>query len=392
MEEDITLMFIIICGSAVIPFLARKFRLPSAVLEILFGIFLFNTFVINRPGWFALLKEIGLIYLMFIAGMELDLRRLMRQGRFLWYCLIPLLSLALFPFIVARMGYPFFTGVAVSVFSAGLSIPVLKEMGLLKTDLGGDIVGIALAGELISILALTGIYIYHTYGLTLTAGWAGAKLVFLMALGALFLRVLYVLAWWNPEKVRRVMESDDPVEEGIRAVISIAFAGAIVAHGSGVEPILGSFMAGFILSHVFKSKGRFEEKINAVGFGFFTPFFFIGVGAEFDIRLLKSLHALSFSTFLALMVLASNCLPLIFSRFMGLKKMELLGMVLLLSTPFTMMVVASTLGAQIGYITEETKESLILAAMISGILYSFLFRLMGRRLAAFPTTLSPPPS
>ena len=80
-----------------------------------------------------------------------------------------------------------------------------------------------------------------------------------------------------------------------------AFAGALSALLSGVEAILGSFMAGMIFGQVFKSKGRFEEKINALGFGFLTPFFFIGIGAEFDISLLKSPDLLKLAVFLTAM-------------------------------------------------------------------------------------------
>ena len=58
-----------IAGIAIIPFFARRFRVPSAALEIMFGALLFNTIVETQPGWFQLLKEIGIIYLMFTVGM-----------------------------------------------------------------------------------------------------------------------------------------------------------------------------------------------------------------------------------------------------------------------------------------------------------------------------------
>ncbi|VAX34630.1 NA+/H+ antiporter (napA), putative, partial [hydrothermal vent metagenome] len=180
-----------------------------------------------------------------------------------------------------------------------------------------------------------------------------------------------------------------PVEEGIRAVISIAFAGALIAYGSGVEPILGSFMAGLIFSYVFKSKGRFEDKINAVGFGFFTPFFFIGVGADFDPGLLKSLQGISFSLLLTLMVFVSNVFPLFLSRFMGLGSLEALGMSLILSSPLSMIIVAGTLGEKMGLLTPEMNGSLILTAIISSVIYPSLFRAVSRRMSSSPKPLQP---
>jgi len=373
------IMFVVIGGAATIPFLARKFMLPSATLEIIYGIVLFSVFLSRKPEWFSLLKDIGFIYLMFIAGMELDMRGLVRQGRFFWYVFVSALSLLLGPLIFILMGYSFYVGVAVSVVSAGIIIPVLKELGMMKSETGRDIIGVALTGELMSIVVLTGIDIYHRLGFTVMAAVEGIKLLLLLVVAALFLRILYVIAWWHPERIENVMESNDPVEEGIRAVISIAFAGALIAYGSGVEPILGSFMAGLIFSYVFKSKGRFEDKINAVGFGFFTPFFFIGVGADFDIGLLRSFQSISFSLFLTLMVFVSNAFPLLLSRFMGLGTREALGMSLILSAPLSMIVVAGTLGEKMGLLTPGMNGSLILTAIVSSIVYPSLFRVVSRK-------------
>jgi len=380
MEEQFLIMFAVIAGAAAIPFFSRRVHMPSAVLEIVYGIILFNTVIPVKPDWLALMKELGFIYLMFIAGMELDVRELIGGKRFCWYLLISVLSFSIMPVVFHRMGYPFYLGVAVSVLSAGIIIPVLKELEIMQTPLGKDIIGTALAGELISIIVLTLLDIYHQHGVTYMAAWAGVKLLLFTLGTALFLRLLYILAWWFPERVEKVMESEDPVEEGVRAVITVAFAGAIIAYGSGVEPILGSFMAGVVFSYVFQNKGKFEDKINAVGFGFFTPFFFIGVGAGFDTGLLASTGSLFFALFLSLMILAGNGFPLVFHSFMGIGKLEALGMSLILSAPLSMLVVAAALGERMGLINNEMKGILILTAIVSGVVYPLLFRILGKRL------------
>jgi Kef-type K+ transport system membrane component KefB len=320
------------------------------------------------------MKEFGLIYLMFLVGMELDLRKFVKERNFIWYIIIPLLPLVITPFVFYQMGYSFFLGVAVSMISAGIVIPVLKESEIIDTPWGRDIIGIALTGELLSIIVLMGVDIQDRYGFTLRAGTESAKLILLFALAALFLRVLFIIAWWNPEAVEKVMESEDPVEEGIRAVILIAVAGALIAYSSGLEPILGSFIAGLVFSYVFKNKARFEEKINALGFGFFTPFFFVGIGADLDMDSIQSVETLSLSLFLTLMVFASNIFPLLFFRFMKLRAVEGLGMSFIFSAPLAMMVVAGTLGTRMGILTESARDSLVLAGVISSIVFPSLFR------------------
>jgi Kef-type K+ transport system membrane component KefB len=376
------IMFLILLGAAAIPFLARRLRVPSSALEIVFGILLFRVLLDHRPQWVDLFKEIGLIYLMFIAGMELDLRQVLKSGRALWYLLIPLFSLVVTPLAFVLSGYPFYLGIAVAMISAGMVIPLLKEAGMVKTPVGRHIIGVALTGELLSIMVLTLIDAYHLHGLSLLGALQIFRLVLLLGAGILVIKVLYLAAWWHPQRVEKVMESEDPVEEGIRVVISVAFAGGLLAAGAGVEPILGSFMAGVIFSYVFKSKERFEEKINAVGFGFFIPFFFIGVGSGFDLSQLENPGRILFALILTGAIFLSNIFPLLLARFMRLHLREALGMSLVLSAPLSLLVVAGALGEKMGLISAEMNGTLVLAAILSSIVFPSLFRPLGKTLTS----------
>jgi Kef-type K+ transport system membrane component KefB len=206
------------------------------------------------------------------------------------------------------------------------------------------------------------------------------KLAALLGLAWLALKLLYLLAWWHPEHVARVMRSEDPTEEGMRLVISVAFAGGLAAYGAGVEPILGSFMAGVIFSHVFKSKGRFEDKINAIGFGFLTPFFFVGVGAAFDPALLQSPQTVLLALGLAGLLLAAKLLPLLPAYMLGVRGAEVLGMGLLLAAPLSLLVVAGTLGQKMGLLSSALNGMLVLTAVLASILFPMLFRFLVPRL------------
>jgi Kef-type K+ transport system membrane component KefB len=380
MPHEHLVLFLVVGGAAVVPFLSRRLRFPAAALEILYGVALFHTVLHEKPEWFLLLKEIGFIYLMFIAGMELDIKALARTRRVLWYVAVPLLSFLVTPLAFGAFGLPAYEGVAVAMTSAGIVIPVLKESGLIRTPLGRDIVGTALAGELLSILFLTVVAAYHAHGFSLQGALALGKLAALLGLAVLVLKIVYVVSWWQMDRVEKVMTSEDPVEEGIRAVIVIAFAGAILAGYAGVEPILGSFLAGVITTYVFRNKGRFEEKINAVGFGFFTPFFFIGVGADLDVGLFRSSDLVVFSLVLTGAVFLSKAFPLLLARPLGLTGLEALGMSLLLAAPLSMMVVAGALGERMGLIDAEANGALVVAAMAASLLYPYLFRPLGSRL------------
>ncbi|GAB4557564.1 MAG: cation:proton antiporter [Geothermobacteraceae bacterium] len=372
-------MLLVLLGMAVLPFAARRLRLPSSALEIVYGMLLFNLVLDSRPEWFELLREIGFIYLMFIAGMELDLRALRRSGRSGWYLLIALASFLLTPLAFTLIGIPFFLGVSVAMISAGIVIPVLKELDLLETPFGHTVIGVALTGELLSILVLTLIDLLHLHGLSLGMLLSIGKLALLFGLAYLVLKIVYMAAWWHPERVTRVMESEDPVEEGIRVLVTMAFAGAVLAGMAGAEPILGSFLGGMIFSLIFRGKGRFEEKINAVGFGFLIPFFFIGVGAGIDLRLLLDPGVIGRALLLTLAVLASNLVTLPLGRPLGLNLREAFSLAVILSAPLSMIVVAGTLGQNMGLLSETSIGTLVLTALLSSVIYPSLFRVLARR-------------
>ena len=374
-------LFLIVCGAAVIPFFARKLRVPSAALEIIYGMLLFNFALEGHPEWFQLLRELGLIYLMFVAGMELDLRSLLNSGRIFWYLLISLISFSITPLVFVFLGFPFYLGVTVAMVSAGIIVPVLKETGLIKKPLGQKIIGVGLTGELLSILVLTLIDAFNKHGTMVGTLLELFKLVLLFALALAVLKGVYLLAWWNPKRVQKVMESEDPVEEGVRIVVTVAFAGGMLAVLAGAEAILGSFLMGMVFSTVFRGKGRFEEKINAIGFGFLIPFFFIGVGSDLDVQLLTSWRIVLFSLFLTLMVMASNLTPVFLTRPLGMTPKEGWAMTILLSAPLSMIVVAGTLGERMGLLTQEIRDPLILTALFSSILYPSLFRPLARKVA-----------
>jgi Kef-type K+ transport system membrane component KefB len=380
MSERLVIICMLVAGASLLPFFARRYNVPSAVLEILFGIGLFHAALPVKPEWFEFLKELGFIYLMFIAGMELDLREFFKNTKVCWYVLVPALSLLFTPLLFYLSGHSFYVGISLSTISAGIAFPILKELGLVRHDFGRHVVGIVLAGELLSITILTGLDITHRYGLSFLLLLQLSRLAGLLLLATLALRIISVVAWWHPERVKKVMESDDPVEEGIRIAITIVFVGALIAYGAGVEPIMGSFIAGVMFTFVFRNKSRFEEKINALGFGFFIPFFFIGVGADFDVRLLFSVKDIVLALLMTAIIFASNLPAIILKHFLGLTLKESFLMTLLLSAPLSMIVVAGTLGERMGLIDSGVKNALVLSALFASLVYPFLFRILFQKI------------
>ncbi len=379
MIENLSIITILFISASAVPFFARRLKIPSATLEIIVGLFAFKISGIYPPEWFNFFKELGLIYLMFLAGMELEFERLTNKRMLCFYLVITGLPFIINPFISASFGMPFFIGIAASVMSAGVVIPVIRELKLSEHDFGKTLITLSLTGEVVSIAVLTGFDIYQKSGVSFMALVDVVKLIALLSLSALFLKGLYYFSWWYSEKIESVMESEDPVEEGLRAIVAIIFSGALVAYLSGIEPVLGSFITGAIFSYVFKSKGVFHEKINGLGYGFFIPMFFIGIGAElqFTVRVAKEVIAI------IILLLTGSATVIVFSKKIGITLKQSMLASLLLSAPLSMMIVASTIGLRIGLINKEIHAAVVMASVIAGIVYPFLFRLFSQKLLTF---------
>jgi Kef-type K+ transport system membrane component KefB len=123
-----------------------------------------------------------------------------------------------------------------------------------------------------------------------------------------------------------------------------------------------------------------------VGFGFLTPFFFIGVGAGLDVSILRSFPAAVFSLFLGAMVFATKLFPVALARLLGLSVREALGMSLLLSAPLSMMVVAGALGLRMGLLTPEHNAALVFAALLASVVYPYFFRRLAPGFSRSPGT------
>lgn len=378
MKFDYDLSFAILGGVAIIPFLAKKLKIPSATVEILFGILLFNLLASHQPDWFHFLKEFGFIYLMFLAGIELDVYALLEDKKTLkYFIIINILSLILTPLLFYFLGFGYYTGIVLAVISVGIIIPVLKETNIIKSEFARKIIGLSLTGELLSIFIITLLEIYiHHNGFGLNALLELVKLSGLLIIFAIGLKLIYLFSWWNPKWIKKVMENEDPVEEGVRLALALAFLGAFMAFHTGVDAILGSFLVGVIFSAVFKNKGHFENKISAIGFGFLIPFFFIGVGADFDINLLFQLENVLMALFYTFMIFISNIFIFFFLNKFSWSFKDGLASAVILSAPLSLIVVAASLGKKLGEIDDAEFSTFILTALISSLIFPLIFKFL----------------
>ncbi|MGE0491639.1 MAG: cation:proton antiporter [Vulcanimicrobiota bacterium] len=374
---------VISIGAFAIPLGCRRIRLPAAVGEILYGVVVGPYLLgwVQPTDFIHLAAHLGFFMLMFIAGLELDFRRIERVGRpalARGASIAGLVMVGGFTLAYA-FGWPWFTGMVLSAVSIGVPIALLQETGLGRKPLGQDLLLVGSIGEFFSILLATGVNAFATSG-----GWnleflrELGGLVAVFALAYLVLVVLRTWVWWQSEAFARIVESHDPSEVGVRAGLALMFVFVCVTTYLGIDPILGAFLAGALFSFVFRARGPLELKFMSLGNGFFVPFFFISVGLDFNLpKALEGDFWLVVKMLLSLFVVRAVAFLFVGSD----EQTPLEGVIgaLLLSAPLTLLVVVANLGLNLGFIDRSFHATVILLAVLSAVCYPFLFKLVLRR-------------
>lgn len=369
-------MVILALGAFGVPLVCRPIRLPAAVGEILFGVVagphVFH--LVQITEFTALLAHLGFFLLMFIAGLELDFRRVEKAGASSLLRNTGAVAGVFACGVGAAMalGLPLYLGLVLSAMSIGLPLVLLQESGLARTPFGQDVLLLGSLGEFACILLATAIATHaDAGGLNATFASELGQLAVVFGLAYAILVILRVAVWWKAESFARVVETHDPSEIGVRAGLALMFVFVAVTSALGIDPILGAFLAGALFSFVFRHKGPLEVKFLSLGNGFFVPFFFITVGLEFDLPLaLRSAPGLFVQLLFALLVVRLAPMALLWTR----RWPEGVAGGLLLAAPLTLLVVLANLGRQLELLSDGMHATILLLATVSSTLYPLLFK------------------
>ncbi len=376
--ENIVIIFAISVFITVSPFISKFTKIPVSVVEMLLGSYAAYIGIIGESSALEVIAKVGFLYLMFLAGMEVDLKSFLSLDRsfvlralkyfFTVYCLS-------FCFYLYFDLPPLYI-VILPVISVGMIMTLIKEYGKeiewLKTAL---IVGVL--GELISIGALV-----ITDGiLAFGFGWkfygAMATLIIFLLLTALFFRLIKIVFWWFPEIQRAVMPESDNKNQDIRISIAVFFIMISMMLYLELELVLGAFLAGMFINTFFEHKKELPHKLSSFGFGFLVPIFFIYVGSTLDVGLIFSDFAiLSKAAYVVMAMIGMHLLSsyLTFSQQFGKVQSVMFG--LSLSMPLTFLVAIATIGYHTQSISKEDYFSLITASMLEAIFVMVAIKLI----------------
>jgi Kef-type K+ transport system membrane component KefB len=398
-ELSLSGLLIVVAVAFTVPLLlglAPALRLPSVVLELVAGIVIGPSVL----GWvevdapIRVLALIGLAFLLFLAGLEIEFDRLRGRrltlvgGAFLLsFALAVLVGLSLSA--LGRVDDPLFVAIVLVATSLGVVVPVLKDAGKLGTDLGQLVVAAASVADFGAVILLSLFFSRESAGL-------GAQLVLLGGFALATLAALMVLLGLERSMVLTpVLErlQDTTAQIRVRGAFLLLVGFSALAVSLGLEVILGAFLAGAVLTLVDRDRRMthpdFRRKLEAAGYGIFIPIFFVTSGVLFD---LDALFASGSSValvplFLAAILIVRGLPSLVYRTALGRLETAVAGLLQATTLPFV--VAAVSIGIDLGALDEATGAALIAAGLLSVLVFPLLALTLLRR-ADTPVTVAGP--
>jgi len=362
-HTNITLILtlsLLIWGS---PFVSKILRIPTPPVEIILGsIFAYIGFV-GHNEYFDLIAEVGFLYLMFLAGMEVDLKQITKSPKIVIQKSMLFLVLMVLFSITSGLVFHLntITIITMPLISIGLLASLSKTYG--KEQSWIHIAFIAgILGEIISIATLTIFDAAITTGANLALITKIGYLVLFIAAVYLLYRLLHLLFWWFPELKNTLVPEFDTSDQDIRLAMALFFILIAVMLSLELELALGAFIAGMAISAFFHHEKKLEEKMSSLGFGFLVPLFFIHVGASFDLKSLAVEGVVSGALLITFLMILSRILAAIVLKGINGSRDALL-IALSLSMPLTLLVAVATIGYETKLLDLLSYYQLILASI-----------------------------
>lgn len=378
------------------PILLRKLRIPSIIGLIIAGMLIGDHgFKIIEKGSIDLFAKAGLLYIMFLAGLELDMTEF-RKNRYR-----SMVFGAFTFFIPLSMGFVVCTYVLHFNFMATLLVssmfathtlvayPLASRLGITKNEA----VTVAVGGTIITdtaVLLILAIITGAQAGNLNTYFWVRLG-ISLTIFAVIILWLMPMLGRWFFKKIK-----DDKTSHFI-FVLALVFASAFLAELAGVEGIIGAFLAGLALNQLIPHTSPLMNRIEFVGNALFIPFFLISVGMLVDLRvLLKGPDALIIAGALTIMALSSKWLAAFFTQLSFKYSATQRNVIFGLSSAHAAATIAVILiGYNMGIVDEHVLNGTVILILITCLVGSFVTENAGRRLAiqeaeSKPDTLDQP--
>ncbi len=377
---DFTGLLVVAVVAFVAPLLAGlvpRRLLPVVVLEVLLGLAVGPQGLgwVKPQGAVELLYLMGLGFLLFLAGQDIDPKHfsdpMIRETSLAYVISIAVAFPVALGLTSLATGSADLRLIALSLTSSslGILVPVIRDAGEINTEFGQLTVLAGSVGEFASLLLLTILF-------SADAKSTPEQILYVVIMGvAAVLTGIGLYALWRSGRMARVLRAHDDSTSQLRVrgafVMLLIFAG--LAHGFGVDSLLGAFVAGVVLRVADRDDRPnievFHAKLDAIGFGFLIPVFFVVTGVHFNVdALFRHSSALELVPLLVIAILVVRGTPaLLYRRRLGTRPAIAVGF--LQAATLTFPVVVAEIGLSLNLLSQVTAAALIGAALLSVLIF-----------------------
>jgi Kef-type K+ transport system membrane component KefB len=384
-------IFWMFCAAVAAPLLAEiplGFKVPVVVLEVVLGIVLGPHVLglVQFEGFVVTMFLLGMASTLFMAGMELDFNEIkgrplsLATGGWIVSALLGITVVGLLH-LIPQVNAPMMVTLALCTTGLGVLVPIFRDSGQLGTAFGRLVLAAGTLGEVGPIVAMS-LLLSQQYS---TWQEAGFLVVFLAIVGV----AIFVGIGARPPRLLALLNRHMHASTQLPVRISLLMLAAlfVLAEDFGFESIFGAFAAGMVVGQATRGvdgKG-FREKIEAVCFGWFYPFFFVGTGAKFDIVALGQnvTTMLLVPTFVLLFLLVRG-LPVFLYR-KDLAQAQRFPFALSSAVPsLSIIVVITEIGARAKTMNPDVAAAMVGAALLSVLLFPTLTGVLLQRAVSPP--------
>lgn len=380
---DILIVATVAALAPILVDLTRRMRVPVVVAEIALGIVVGPQVLglADTDSFIEALSTFGLAFLFFLAGMEIEFERIrgapIERGLAGWLMSVVLgAAVALVLHQAGVIHATVLVALALTTTALGTLMPILRDAGVLDRRFGTYVVGAGAAGEFCPVVIVSVI-------LAIDAGdpWR-STLLFVFA-AVVVVAALVALRAAPARLVRLVattMETSGQL--AVRLTLLLIVALAVLASEFGLDVILGAFGAGIVVGLLVRGSDshEFAAKLDAIGFGFLIPVFFIATGMDYDLdALLSDPTAIALVPGLALLFLFTRGLPVLLLYRRELSPAERPPLALFSAAALPLLVAITQIGIDTGTMRTDVAVSLVGAGMLSVLLYPLLALTLLRR-------------
>lgn len=380
--KDNVLLFLVLMTIVLLaPMLFRQMKLPGIVGIIVAGVIVgpngFN--IVEMSSAIELLGSVGLLYIMLIAGLEINLLdfKKNKEKSIVFGLITFLIPQVVGTFLFRAMGFTWTASILIASMFASHTLvgyPVITKLGIVKnravlTTVGGTILADTLALLVLAVIArsVTGALDMNFWItlLVLSVIYFIAVVFLLPVIGRMFFRFV-----------------DDGIVQ-FHFVLVIAFLCSYLARAIGIEPIVGAFLAGLVLNRMVPATSQLMNRIQFAGNSFFIPLFLLYIGMIVDIEVLLNspkswiVMAVMLATNVGTKYISSSITSKIF-KFSKAEGMVIFG---LTTTEAAATLAATLVGYRLGIIGDEVLNGVVMMILVTCIMGPWIVEHYGKKIA-----------